>query len=53
MKVVGQAHTVVHQAGAVRVQTSMRVGSRTDKSQTAEQKVKRVQDLLAGDTESS
>ncbi|KAH6624793.1 YkoF-like protein [Chaetomium sp. MPI-SDFR-AT-0129] len=49
MKVVGQAHSVVHQAGVVRVQTSMRVGSRTDKAQTAEQKVKRVQDLLAQD----
>jgi hypothetical protein len=28
MKVIGQAHTVVHQKGAVRVQTSMRAGTR-------------------------
>ena len=28
MKVVGQAHSVVHQTGAVRVQTSMRAGTR-------------------------
>ncbi|KAK4190058.1 putative cell wall biogenesis protein [Podospora australis] len=47
MKVIGQAHSIVHQTGAVRVQTSMRVGTRTDKKQTAEEKVKRVQDLLA------
>ncbi|KAL2140072.1 hypothetical protein VTI28DRAFT_4286 [Corynascus sepedonium] len=53
MKAVGQAHSVVHQTGAVRIQTSMRVGTRTDKAQTAEQKVKRVQDLLAKDEQSS
>ncbi|KAK4239776.1 hypothetical protein C8A03DRAFT_42636 [Achaetomium macrosporum] len=49
MKVIGQAHTVVHQKGAVRVQTSMRAGTRTDKAQTAEQKVKRVEEILAKD----
>jgi uncharacterized protein YqgV (UPF0045/DUF77 family) len=27
-KVIGQAHSLVHQTGAVRVQTSMRVGTR-------------------------
>ncbi|KAK0711241.1 YkoF-like protein [Lasiosphaeris hirsuta] len=47
MKVIGQAHTVVHNTGVLRVQTSMRVGTRTDKSQTAAQKVKRVEDILA------
>ncbi|AEO69198.1 uncharacterized protein THITE_2090704 [Thermothielavioides terrestris NRRL 8126] len=49
MKVIGQAHTVVHRTGAVRVQTSMRAGTRTDKVQTAEQKVKRVEEILAKD----
>jgi uncharacterized protein (TIGR00106 family) len=49
MKVIGQAHALVHQTGAPRVQTSMRVGTRTDKKQTAADKVKRVQDLLAED----
>ncbi|KAL8390564.1 hypothetical protein RB595_009572 [Gaeumannomyces hyphopodioides] len=29
MKVIGQAHAVVHQKGAQRVQTSMRVGTRS------------------------
>ncbi len=28
MKVIGQAHSVVHQTGCVRVQTSMQVGTR-------------------------
>ncbi|KAK4169483.1 YkoF-like protein [Cladorrhinum sp. PSN259] len=51
MKVIGQAHSVVHEGGVVRVQTSMRVGTRTDKKQTAEEKVKRVQDLLDKDGE--
>ncbi|KAK4179275.1 YkoF-like protein [Triangularia setosa] len=46
-KVIGQAHSLVHQSGIVRVQTSMRVGTRTDKKQTAEEKVKRVEDILA------
>ncbi|KAJ6446450.1 sporulation protein RMD1 [Purpureocillium lavendulum] len=45
--VVGKAHTAVHRRGVVRVQSSMRVGSRTDKKQTAADKVKRVEDLLA------
>ncbi|KAK2070369.1 hypothetical protein P8C59_004869 [Phyllachora maydis] len=48
MRVIGQAHTLVHQSGVVRVQTSMRVGTRTDKKQTAQDKVKRVVDILAG-----
>lgn len=49
MKVIGQAHAVVHQGGVKRVQTSMRVGTRTDKKQTAEDKVKRVQGILSQD----
>ncbi|KAI0023211.1 YkoF-like protein [Xylariomycetidae sp. FL0641] len=47
MKVIGQAHSVVHSKGVVRVQSSMRVGTRTDKSQSAADKVKRVEDILA------
>ncbi|EOO02753.1 putative cell wall biogenesis protein [Phaeoacremonium minimum UCRPA7] len=47
-KVIGQAHALVHQTGCVRVQSSMRVGTRTDKKQTAADKVKRVEGLLAG-----
>ncbi|KAJ4268571.1 UPF0045 protein M15 [Fusarium torreyae] len=47
MAAVGKAHAAVHRRGVVRIQSSMRVGSRTDKKQTAEDKVKRVEDILA------
>ncbi|KAI1372987.1 hypothetical protein F4677DRAFT_456214 [Hypoxylon crocopeplum] len=47
MRVIGQAHSVVHSKGVARVQSSMRVGTRTDKKQTAKDKVKRVEDILA------
>ncbi|EHK24582.1 uncharacterized protein TRIVIDRAFT_29785 [Trichoderma virens Gv29-8] len=50
MTVIGKAHSAVHEKGVVRVQSSMRVGSRTDKKQTAEDKVKRVEDLLNQDS---
>ncbi|KAH6888651.1 MTH1187/YkoF-like protein [Thelonectria olida] len=53
MAAVGKAHAVVHKRGVVRVQSSMRVGSRTDKKQTAEDKVKRVEGLLAAAAEES
>ncbi|KAI9903341.1 hypothetical protein N3K66_002693 [Trichothecium roseum] len=49
-KVIGKAHAAVHKRGVARVQSSMRVGSRTDKSQSAEDKVKRVEDILAKDS---
>ncbi|KAK4137831.1 hypothetical protein BT67DRAFT_415619 [Trichocladium antarcticum] len=52
MKVIGQAHAVVHQTGCARVQSSMRAGTRTDKPQTAEEKVKRVEEILAKEEES-
>ncbi|KAH8653436.1 cell wall biogenesis protein [Xylariales sp. PMI_506] len=47
MKIIGQAHSLVHSKGVLRVQSSMRVGTRTDKKQTAQDKVKRVEDILA------
>ncbi|RDA83867.1 hypothetical protein CP532_1194 [Ophiocordyceps camponoti-leonardi (nom. inval.)] len=51
MTAIGKAHTIVHQRGVVRVQSSMRVGSRTDKSQTAEEKIQRVERLLQAEDE--
>ncbi|KAK0392836.1 hypothetical protein NLU13_2330 [Sarocladium strictum] len=45
--IIGKAHTLVHQRGVVRVQTSLRTGTRTDKKQTAEDKVKSVERRLA------
>lgn len=49
MKVMGQCHSMLHARGVVRVQTDIRVGSRTDKSQTMEDKVAAVERLLASD----
>ncbi|CAI7677234.1 unnamed protein product [Penicillium pancosmium] len=48
-QVIGQAHTLLHQQGVVRIQTDIRVGSRTDKEQTAEDKVNKVRQLLRKD----
>jgi uncharacterized protein YqgV (UPF0045/DUF77 family) len=49
MTVIGQAHTLLHQKGVVRIQTNIRVGSRTDKAQTMNDKVAAVEKLLAED----
>lgn len=51
MKVIGQAHSLLHANGVVRIQSDIRVGSRTDKKQTPEEKVAKVQQLLAQDDE--
>lgn len=53
MTIIGQAHQVLHEQGIVRIQTDIRVGSRTDKKQTAKDKVDVVERLLAGDNNSS
>lgn len=45
-QVIGQAHTILHQQGIVRIQSDIRSGSRTDKVQTFEDKVKKVHELL-------
>ncbi|KAL2001931.1 hypothetical protein VTN02DRAFT_989 [Thermoascus thermophilus] len=46
LRVIGQAHTILHEQGVVRIQTDIRVGSRTDKHQTFEDKVSAVRKLL-------
>ena len=48
MRIIGQAHSLLHASGVVRIQTDIRVGSRTDKSQTIEDKIAVVQALLNG-----
>ncbi|KAH8704176.1 putative cell wall biogenesis protein Ecm15 [Talaromyces proteolyticus] len=45
-KVIGQAHTILHQQGVVRIQSDIRSGSRTDKIQSFEDKVAAVNKLL-------
>ncbi|KAF7504390.1 hypothetical protein GJ744_002256 [Endocarpon pusillum] len=47
MRLIGQAHTMLHEKGVVRVQTDIRVGTRTDKSQSMADKVTAVERLLA------
>ena len=49
MTVIGQAHTMLHEKGVIRIQTDIRVGSRTDKTQTMQDKVSAVEKLLAAD----
>lgn len=49
MRVIGQAHTLVHQNGVLRVQTDIRAGTRTDKEQHFAEKVSKVESLLAGE----
>lgn len=51
MKVIGQCHSLLHSNGVVRIQSDIRVGSRTDKKQSFEDKVAAVQALLAKDDE--
>lgn len=46
MKVIGQAHSVLHAKGVVRIQSDVRIGTRTDKVQSMEDKVAAVHKLL-------
>jgi len=49
MKVIGHCHAMLHQNGVVRIQSDIRVGSRTDKKQTHQDKVDAVERLLKDD----
>ncbi|KAF2646492.1 hypothetical protein P280DRAFT_525308 [Massarina eburnea CBS 473.64] len=49
MRVIGQCHAMLHQNGVVRIQSDIRVGSRTDKKQGFKDKVETVEKLLGGD----
>ncbi|KAF2124233.1 hypothetical protein P153DRAFT_351105 [Dothidotthia symphoricarpi CBS 119687] len=51
MRVIGQCHAMLHQNGVVRIQSDIRVGSRTDKKQGFKDKVDAVEKLLEGDAE--
>ena len=53
MRLMGQAHTLLHNNGVVRIQTDIRVGTRTDKKQSFQDKVDKVNQLLAEDSVSS
>lgn len=47
MDLIGQMHELVHKSGVVRVQSDIRVGTRTDKSQTAQDKIDIVEKKVA------
>lgn len=49
MRVIGQAHSMLHASGVVRIQSDIRVGSRTDKKQSFEDKVAAVRAILDKD----
>lgn len=49
MRLMGQAHTLLHNNGVVRIQTDIRVGTRTDKKQSFQDKVDKVNSILAAD----
>ena len=45
---IKRCHEVVHEMGAPRISTTIKLGTRTDRDQTMEQKIKSVQDKLRG-----
>lgn len=47
MAAVKKCHEVVHQMGAPRISTSIRLGTRIDRNQTMEDKIKSVQQKLS------
>lgn len=49
MRVIGQCHSMLHANGIVRIQSDIRIGSRTDKKQGFEDKINTVKAILAGD----
>lgn len=46
---IKRCHEVIHEMGAPRISTTIRVGTRTDRNQTVADKVKSVQDKLVQD----
>ena len=49
MRVIGLCHALLHENGVVRIQSDIRVGSRTDKKQSSKDKVDAVERLLRED----
>lgn len=48
MAVVRRCHEVVHEMGAPRIATTIRLGTRTDRAQSPQDKVRSVEEKLAG-----
>ncbi|PSN72160.1 cell wall biogenesis protein-like protein Ecm15 [Corynespora cassiicola Philippines] len=51
MKVIGQCHAMLHQNGVVRIQSDIRIGTRTDKKQGFKDKVEAVERILGADAQ--
>ncbi|KAF8470761.1 YkoF-like protein [Kalaharituber pfeilii] len=49
MTIIGKFHTLIHDMGVVRIQSDIRVGTRTDKNQPHTEKVAAVERILQGD----
>ncbi len=47
MAAVRRCHEKIHEMGAPRISTTIKLGTRTDRSQTIDQKVQSVEDLLS------
>ena len=47
---IKKCHEKVHEMGAPRISTNMRFGTRTDREQSLTDKIKSVEDKLAGDS---
>lgn len=48
MRIIGQAHSLLHGSGVIRLQSDIRIGTRTDKKQSAEDKMAAVHAHLHG-----
>ncbi len=46
---IKRCHEVVHALGVARISTTIKVGTRTDRSQTIEDKIRSVEDKLASE----
>jgi uncharacterized protein (TIGR00106 family) len=46
MNLIGQLHQSLHDEGVLRIQSDIRVGTRTDKVQTAQDKVDKVNEKM-------
>ncbi len=46
---IKKCHQVVHEMGAPRISSNMRFGTRTDRDQSMEDKIKSVEDKLSGE----
>ncbi|MCX2523302.1 MTH1187 family thiamine-binding protein [Larsenimonas rhizosphaerae] len=49
MAVVKRCHEAVHEAGAPRITTTMKLGTRTDRHQSMDDKVTSVEQVLSGE----